>query len=1734
MSENQEDDKMEARGYQLRLVEYIAKNNGIIYLPTGSGKTYVAILALKRFSKNFGKSIADGGQRALFVCNTVELARQQAVCVRSFTNFKVGFYVGEQGTDNWNRSKWSEEIENNQVLVGTAQVILDLFLQKHMELKSVSIAVLDECHHGTGRHPYHEFMRLFQMVPPSTPLTRVVGLTGVLIKGNEIKNVAIKLRELETTYRGLIITVSDEKEMENVMLHSTKPRERLITYRSLIQTFAVIENIRTEIGQYFKTLEYIDIGQQPVRMSKGLTVVRDSNKKGTIKTMLNDFLFQVDNYGIYAGSIAIVSVLVEFEIKRRQAETLVLRNLYRTAISLCESIRHSLVSKLRDMLDDDQISDDEINSESVIMNFSTPRVQTFLQYIKNTFANKDPKDISCLVFVERRYSCKCLYGVLLNFIATTPELRKVLVPQFMVGRNGIFQDFESQLEKRWQNSAIQQFRDGEANLIVCSSVLEEGIDVQACNHVIILDPIKTFNMYVQTKGRARSRDASFVLFSSELESPKITDQIRQYRQAHEEIKKYLEARVLERAEPQMNEINEHFQDEIQPYVNSNGAVLLASSALTILHRYCQQMPTDAFGTVLPWFKLLEPEERKKHTSAWAKKSMVSLTLPLNSALRDTIYSDPMDCSKWAKISAGFKACIKLHAMGELNERFLPTTVVERVAEIANVHFEHWKKYGDDVTIKRKDRDLTNTKLKTYPTRCPSEFYDAMPRVGETCYAYGISLEPDFERNDYTAHMYDAMHSRRHSYGLLLRKRLPRLAAMPLFSHQGKLHAHVVEQPLEIVIQSEEQLEKLQRFHVMLFRDLLRIWQPFFVLDRRSMENSYLVVPLSPLPGNGLDWQLVEQFQRLPKSRATSLAQRKEMPPPRPEDFEGKIVTQWYANYDEKRMLVTKVHTDLTPLSMMEEKQQDKSYYTFTMSKYSNYIGDVVHKNQFLLEVRELTDRMNFYIQQSVKQSAQSKARAKVMLIPELCFNFGFPGDLWIKLLFLPSILRRLHYMLHAETLRVRFNKYLGLDKLPINGVNYMPKPLEIDWSLRRNVDHQGNAMSADDCEEPRSMLEPLPTKAVEIAMEKLQITDLEVPWQRYMEPLDIARNIMSTYPVELSYYYNFTSGNILQLEKLEQDAKELWTQNQFKMRQGNIYNTAPSSPNRNLPALLPANASNGTRMDRIQPVQLSVLQRSSSDAHITPAEQGEFLAAITNSGSVDVFDMERFELLGDCFLKLSATLYLANKYPDWNEGILTQVKSTMVSNRNLLYCLSDTDIPSRICSTMFTPKYTWLPPSVSLPHNVLAIWKEKLETAGLVGPHNLRNIAITEEEVFGNGKCGIESFRSFVETCHSNQHSHHAGLDFSSEVNFCVGQVKMADKLIADTLEALLGVIVKNYGLLHGFRMLEYFGIFKQDIGKPLPQLLDLELGSKRMRANISQHEVDGFLINHAHLERNLGYTFRDRAYLLQALTHPSNPTNRLTGCYQELEFIGDAILDFLISAYIFEHKTRMTPGQLTDLRSALVNNTTLACICVRHRFHFFILAENAKLSESIQSFVQFQESQNHRVTNQVRILMEERDVQPEPLDSDDESEFAEMAEAAKANKAIMSAEEIQVGEYNISHNVDVPKALGDVLEALIAAVYLDCRNLQTTWQVIYRLFEPELIEFSRNVPINPIRQLNEHKLAKATYGPPVTDRDQVMVSCQFICMDKTIKVYGFGNNQKQAQLSAAKHALQKLAKCEA
>ena len=79
--------------------------------------------------------------------------------------------------------------------------------------------------------------------------------------------------------------------------------------------------------------------------------------------------------------------------------------------------------------------------------------------------------------------------------------------------------------------------------------------------------------------------------------------------------------------------------------------------------------------------------------------------------------------------------------------------------------------------------------------------------------------------------------------------------------------------------------------------------------------------------------------------------------------------------------------------------------------------------------------------------------------------------------------------------------------------------------------------------------------------------------------------------------------------------------------------------------------------------------------------------------------------------------------------------------------------------------------------------------------------------------------------------------------------------------------------------------------------------------------QLDRLLSGFDTFEEVIGYRFRDRSYLLQAFSHASYYPNRLTDCYQRLEFLGDAVLDYLITRHLFEDSRQHSPGTLTDLR---------------------------------------------------------------------------------------------------------------------------------------------------------------------------------------------------------------------------
>jgi ribonuclease-3 len=81
-----------------------------------------------------------------------------------------------------------------------------------------------------------------------------------------------------------------------------------------------------------------------------------------------------------------------------------------------------------------------------------------------------------------------------------------------------------------------------------------------------------------------------------------------------------------------------------------------------------------------------------------------------------------------------------------------------------------------------------------------------------------------------------------------------------------------------------------------------------------------------------------------------------------------------------------------------------------------------------------------------------------------------------------------------------------------------------------------------------------------------------------------------------------------------------------------------------------------------------------------------------------------------------------------------------------------------------------------------------------------------------------------------------------------------------------------------------------------------------------------------ADLARRLGLTFTNLSLLTRALTHRSflNENSNAVEDNERLEFLGDAVLDFVVGDWVYHHCPEMAEGDLTRMRSALVRNEQL------------------------------------------------------------------------------------------------------------------------------------------------------------------------------------------------------------------
>lgn len=537
------------------------------------------------------------------------------------------------------------------------------------------------------------------------------------------------------------------------------------------------------------------------------------------------------------------------------------------------------------------------------------------------------------------------------------------------------------------------------------------------------------------------------------------------------------------------------------------------------------------------------------------------------------------------------------------------------------------------------------------------------------------MTPDFASTSCNADQHKML-SAKQGFAILTSKKLPPLAKMRLFIDVGAIQTEIACDPIEIEIAHDDQtsLKRLRNFHIMVFRDILCTVPPFLATDFTNAENSYFIVPTTD--SGLLDWDTVNAFQLLKPVKALTDTDRKRTKfSPLAEDYNGNVVVPWYRADIDKRYAVLRVHEHLTPFSSFPNNTYD-SYAAYIADKYDLTVNN---REQFMIEVKGIDTRLSGLLPQPNVTTGKGKVlqRGPELLIPELCHNFTFSATLWLKATLLPSCLHRLHYLLISDDIRILINRTLSISPTQ----KYEPLPVISQYKRRiKDADNKENTIPV------RSICIPNPeeVQAVKVGQTDIVSTTAGMPWRISDEPIDLDRNTLNLFPIEVDYYDLFISQKLKSL----------------KLNDGNIDAAVASrhdaAANTHQLVVAAGAICDTSEEERKQNKLLTI----GVDTETVGPEQRDILMALTTNDSSDIFDMERLHVMGSAFVEFGVALYLMQMHPTWHVGFLTSFFDKITGQRNLCYNGIAKMLPQYMKVMNFSPQNDWLPPLMSVPRQI--------------------------------------------------------------------------------------------------------------------------------------------------------------------------------------------------------------------------------------------------------------------------------------------------------------------------------------------------------------------------------------------------------------------------------------------------
>ena len=457
------------RLYQQTILNTTIKNNTLVCLPTGRGKTKIALLATIHRLNNFPNS------KVVFLTPTKPLAAQIAEEFKENSTIeKVNLFTGETKPEE--REKIFKE---SDVIISTPQGMSNDIINGKIDLRNISMIVFDECHRASGEYDYVWIAKQYQRLG-SYP--RIVGLSASpgsdLEKITEVcKNLFIEDIEVrtdedpdlkpyiyETKVDYLEIELpKDFKEARDFLLKGFKQKLNLLKQLNATNTI----NLETKTQLLFAQKELqkrLSTGERDLALWQAISVIAEAMK---IQYCIE--LLETQGIGATYGYMKKLNKEAE-TTKVKATKNLVIDENFKAAYFKVTNLfetgeEHPKIGKLIELVTK------EIERCQKILIFNNYRDS----------ASKLKEELNKINGVK----CELFVG--------------------QAKKNG------TGLTQKAQIKLLEDYKAGKFNVLIGTSVGEEGIDIPAVDLIVFYEPVPSAIRTVQRRGRTGRQEKGRVI-----------------------------------------------------------------------------------------------------------------------------------------------------------------------------------------------------------------------------------------------------------------------------------------------------------------------------------------------------------------------------------------------------------------------------------------------------------------------------------------------------------------------------------------------------------------------------------------------------------------------------------------------------------------------------------------------------------------------------------------------------------------------------------------------------------------------------------------------------------------------------------------------------------------------------------------------------------------------------------------------------------------------------------------------------------------------------------------------------------------------------------------------------------------------------------------------------------------------------------------------------------------------